>query len=353
MKNKKIWVDYEERFLKEAKKLNYSEEEKERLLNYAKDLHDKQMPIIYDGIHLSYLLGFKVDFIYGITNSPRNYYRSYKIPKKQNGKFRDISEPLPNLKEIQYWIIENILSKFRVSGYVKSYVKKRSIKDNAKYHIGKKYVLTLDIKKYFPSFSFGKVYNFFLNIGYIESVAMVLAKLCYFNGLPQGAPTSPILSNILTQNIDRRVSIFCRKNKINYTRYADDLTFSGDFKVGKVIKIIEEILKTEGFELNKEKIRVRKKNSNQEVTGITVNEKLQASKKLRHSIRQEVYYIRKFGIEEHIKEKNGEIENIKYHLDRLIGECNFIIYINPSDEEYIGYKEFLLEEKRKFIENLN
>ncbi|WP_279119284.1 reverse transcriptase family protein [Fusobacterium varium] len=352
MKNREIWVNYKKRFIAEAQREKYSAEKIEDLLEYAKKLYDQQLPIIYDGIHLSRLLGFQTNFIYGITNSPSYYYRTYKIPKKQIGKYREISEPLPNLKKIQFWINEKILKNFKINPYIKSYIKNRSIKDNAKFHKNKKIVLTLDIEKYFPSFSYQKIYSFFIKIGYTESVAVALSKLCYFNGLPQGAPTSPTLSNLLTEDIDKRIVAFCKfqnlkNNKINYTRYADDLTFSGDFRVGKVIKVVKEILSSEGFNLNEEKIRVRRKNSNQEVTGITVNQVLRASKKMRNSVRQEVYYIKKYGMIEHIKRKMGNEENIGYHYDRLIGVCNFIIYINSKeDEEYVEYKNFLLSEKK-------
>ncbi|MGO2117321.1 MAG: reverse transcriptase family protein [Fusobacterium sp.] len=324
----------------------YDREEIEFYLDYCKKLYDMNLPMIINPDHLSLLLGYEIKFIYGITNMQKLYYRTFEI-KKKNGKKRKISEPLPNLKEIQRWINLNILKKLEHKNkYIKSYKSNFSIKDNAKFHRNQLNVLTIDIKDYFPSILEGKIISFFKDLGYTPEVSVVLGKLCCLNGsLPQGAPTSPLLSNLVTSQIDHRLIGYCLKNKIRYTRYADDLTFSGDFNVKDIIKIAKKVLLENGFKINIEKIRNRKQHQRQEVTGITVNKKLQASLKMRHLLRQEIYYIEKFGLESHLSRKG--IENPNY-IYKLIGIANFILFINPKDNktEEIKKRLYVILEKK-------
>lgn len=333
------WLEYSARFRTEYEEKGYSLEEIEEYLEYVKKLYDKNLPPIIDIKHLSLLLGYKTQFLYAITNKQHLFYREFKILKK-NGKKREISEPLPNLKEIQRWINTNILKKLENKNkYIKSYRSNSSIKDNAKFHKKQKNVLTIDIKDYFPSIDELKIIYFFKELGYKEDIAVVLGKLCCLDGsLPQGAPTSPLLSNLVTMQIDYRLFGYCKKRNIRYTRYADDLTFSGEFEVGDILRISKKILEENGFEINYEKIRNRKQNQRQEVTGITVNEKLQASIKIRRFIRKEVYYIVKYGLESHIEKQNIKTPNYIY---KLIGIINFILFVNPKDLKMKENKEKL------------
>lgn len=339
------WEDYSRKFEEKCLLEKKSKEFITEKLDYAKSLFDKGLPIIFDDLHLSYLTGYHLDYIYKVSNSPKKFYRNFKIVKK-NGKERLISEPLPNLKDIQRWILDNILMKCSINSYIKSYIPNKSIKDNARFHRKQEVVLNLDIKDYFPSIKSEKVYKYFKSLGYSVFVSTFLTKICTLNNsLPQGSPTSPMLSNLITNNIDIQLSKFCVKNKIRYTRYADDLTFSGNFNEGFVIKIAEKILMLNGFLLNKEKIRARRKHQRQEVTGIVVNKKMQVSKEKRKKLRQEMYYINKFGLNDHLEKIKVESD---YYLDRLLGICNFILFINSKDEEVKGYKEKLWK-----LKNLN
>lgn len=336
------WETYVENFSKNAVSENYSPAEIDEFLTYAKLLFDKKIPIIYDQEHLSLLLGYRYKYLLKISNSPESFYRTFRIPKKSGGE-RIISEPLPDLKEIQRWILDEILSNIRVSGFAKAYVRRRSIRKNAEFHIGKNVVLTIDIKDFFPSIGFGRVYNLFTRLGYSDSVSAMLSNLCCWNGgLPQGAPTSPTLSNLLMINFDKRVAGFIRKNKINYTRYADDLTFSGDFEPGKVIKFVRGILPDFGLQINEKKVRVRKPGQRQEVTGVIVNEKIQAPREMRKKLRQSVYYIEKYGLASHLDKTENTKANHIYHL---LGIANFILFLNPEDQEARSYIEIL----RKYL----
>lgn len=337
------WDTYSKDFKHKATENFFTEAEINEYLDYGKKLFDKRLPIIYDQEHFSLLVGYKLSYILKVANSPQKFYRTFSIPKKSGGK-RVISEPLPSLKEIQYWILIEILYKCRVSGYAKAYVPRKSILDNARFHVNKLSILKLDIDNFFPSLRWKKVYQLFRSLGYSKSVAMILSRVCCLNNsLPQGAPTSPALSNLLMASVDRRIIGFVKKYNIAYTRYADDLTFSGEFEPGMVIKFVKSVLSDVDLKLNENKTRYCLKNQRQEVTGITVNQKMQASKGVRKSLRQSVYYIKKFGLASHLeKTENQRVNSIRH----LLGLANFILFVNPDDQETQEYKNYL----KQFIE---
>ncbi len=334
------WESYKKKIKYFALSENFDNDYIKKLLNYAKQLFDNDLPVIYDSRHLSLLLGYKQKFIFAISNKSELFYRIFHIDKK-NGMKRTISEPLPSLKNIQNWILNEILYKCKPEKFCKSFQKNKSIIDNAKFHKNKKIILTLDIKDFFPSIGFNKVYYLFRKLGYSKSVSILLSNLCCLNRiLPQGAPTSPMISNLVMARNDRRIGAFCVKNNINYTRYADDLTFSGDFPPGKIINFVEYILAEDNFELNKDKTRTKRRHQRQLVTGIVVNDKMQVSREIRRKIRQDVYYINKFGLDSHLNKR--EIMKSNY-LKHLLGILNFIIHINPKDKMAINYNKRLKE----------
>lgn len=334
------WTEYENNYFKIAKLKGKSDEYCINQLEYAKTLFDNGFPVIYDQKHLCLLVGYDEEYVYAACNQPDCFYRKFFIEKK-NGDYREINEPLPSLKEIQSWILKEILCKVKISPYAKAYVKGKSVKDNARFHKKQKKVLTLDIKEFFPSITFGRVLHVFRKIGYRENVAVMLANLCCLDGsLPQGAPTSPILSNIVASSLDYKIVKYIGKEKIRYTRYADDMTFSGDFDEGDIIKNVGRIATREGFRINEKKTRVRYRNQRQEVTGVVVNEKMQVSRKIRHRIRSDIYYIRKYGLESHIEYRGISKANYLYHL---MGLTSYALFINPKDEELKEYVVFLSE----------
>jgi len=334
------WTTYSKDFKRIANENFYAEDEITQYLDYAKILFDKKLPIIFDQAHFSLLVGYKLSYILRVTNSPQNFYRTFAIPKKAGGK-RIISEPLPSLKEIQHWMLKEILYKCHVTGYAKAYLPNKSIVDNARFHVNKTGVLTIDIENFFPSLRLKKVYGFFNNLGYSKSVSMVLSRLCCLNdSLPQGAPTSPALSNLLMAPIDKRIIGFVKKYNISYTRYADDLTFSGDFEPGMVIKFVKSVLSDYNLKLNENKTKYCLKNQRQEVTGITVNQKMQACKEVRKSLRQSVYYIKKYGLVSHLEKTKDQRANSIRHL---LGLSNFILFVNPEDKEVVGYRNYLIQ----------
>lgn len=204
------WKRYECEFQKRAKNVGKCDEYINGWLAYAKKLYEQGLPIIYSVDHFSKLVGYSTDYIYSISNSSKHFYRTFFIAKKDGTK-RQIDEPLPGLKNIQRWILDEILNKLSVSKYAKAYVKKRSVRSNAYYHRNRKCIIALDIKEYFASIHYSKVFSFFLSLGYTEHVACVLSNICLLNNaLPQGAPTSPALSNLCTKDLDDDLSAFVK-----------------------------------------------------------------------------------------------------------------------------------------------
>lgn len=342
------WEQYKNNFYHYAKFNGKNDNYITACLKYAENLFEKNLPVIYDQHHFSLLVGYNLSYLIKVSNSQKPFYREFKIPKKTKEEFRSITEPLPNLKNIQRWILEEILNKLTPSPYSKAFRKGYSIKDNARFHRKQKKVLTIDIENYFGSIDYNKVLKFFRDLGYSNAVAVMLANICTLDDeLPQGSPTSPMLSNLITRRLDKRIAGFTDKNHIRYTRYADDLTFSGDFSEGQLINFVKFVLEDEGFIINERKTRVRKQNQRQEVTGIVVNEKMQASRKYRRDLRKIMFFIKKYGINSHL-EFIGEENKLNY-LYHLLGVVNFIINVNPNDleakEDYNYLKEILISIK--------
>lgn len=308
----------------------------QKYVEYAKQLYEKDLPLIVSPSHLSMLIGLDHQYVCNMAFGTKFFYRHFTI-RKSGGKTRDIFEPLPDLMFVQHWILSNILEKIPVSVYAKAFVKGKNLKHNAKYHRGQTVVVTMDIKDFFPSIHIYDVFSIFKKMGYWDNVAWFLAHLCcHEESLPQGAPTSPYLSNIRLLHLDEAIVNLTKPQKIRFTRYADDLTFSGDFNPHILIPQIGQLVYTEGFQINSQKTRVAYKNTRQEVTGIVVNSHLQISKSQRRTIRQQVYYINKYGLDSHLSYIGETRQN---YLNHLLGQINFGLFVNPKDEELKGYFE--------------
>lgn len=338
--NKKFEA-YKIKFSAKAVENGYSSENIQLCLDYAEPLFEKDLPVIYNTSHLSYLVGYNKTYLKKAARYPKSYYRQFPVIKK-DGTSRIVSEPLPSLKEIQTWILNEILYKNKVSRYAKAYINKRGIKDHVKFHSDSPVVLTMDIKKIFDSIEFDLVEQLFLKMGYSSNISNLLAKLCYLkDSLPQGAPTSPYITNIILYDFDEKISDYCRLEKIKYTRYADDLAFSGDFHRNNLIMYVKKELRKLGLMTNNKKTKIMRQNQQQIISGLIVNQKVQVPKSNRNKIRNEMFYIMKFGIKSHMEKTNQIKTNYVKHL---IGKVNYILSINPDDKEFQGYKKTLYDE---------
>lgn len=322
-----------------------TKKEKIEKMLFIKKAYDNSVPVILDLNHLSHLLGLKEGIVASMIHSTKSFYREFKIPKKRGG-YRDIVTPYQSLLEVQQWIAEHILSEFEIHDAAHAYVKKRNVAMNAKKHIGCEEMLKIDLKDFFPSIKIPRVRELFKRVGYNKDVAGFLTKLCCLNGsIPQGAATSPMISNIILHTLDKRLSNFSNNNNIIYSRYADDLVFSGesiphDFELLVVMNIEDS-----GFNVNTMKTKHYENQQRKMVTGIVVGENdIRLPKIKRREIKQEVHYLKKFGILDQVKRYNDI-----YYIDRVLGRLSYWKQIEPENEYVLNsikeikkmYKEFL------------
>ncbi len=307
---------------------NYGARYQKLCLTYASNLLDKDLPVIFDKKHLSLLMGINpVTIGYYIINTD-NFYKEYQIPKS-NGDVRIISSPSFNLKAIQRWILENILYRYPVSDRANGFIKGKSIKDNAEPHVGKDIVINVDIKDFFPSIKFDQIFYVFYNKGYTKELSFTFAKLLTYKGeLPQGSPASPYLANIICRVLDQRLLGLASKIGASFTRYADDITFSGNSDIVNYKDTIRSIIENEGFKINDKKFRIQRSNQMQEVTGLIVNDGLKVKRRYKRKLKQHIYYCKKYGVYSHLKYTQAEDKS--YFKEYLYGMAYFIKMIEPE-----------------------
>ncbi|HHO49497.1 MAG TPA: RNA-directed DNA polymerase [Deltaproteobacteria bacterium] len=248
--------------------------------------------------------------------SATTHYVRFQIPKKTGG-VRNISAPMPRLKRAQRWIKEQILDKIELHEAAHGFVPGRSIVTNASAHVGRRVVINLDLQDFFPTLSFSRIYGVFRSFGYSPEASTLLALLCtepevaeveldgrtwYVHTserrLPQGAPSSPALTNIVARRLDRRLAGLAAHLSFTYTRYADDLTFSSDAadaSIHRLIRAVEGIVSGEGFVVHPGKTRVMRRASRQEVTGLVVNDRLGVPRRLVRRWRATLFQVRRDG----------------------------------------------------------
>ncbi|MFA5302981.1 MAG: reverse transcriptase family protein [Candidatus Nanoarchaeia archaeon] len=225
------------------------------------------------------------------------FYNSFTISKKNNKGVRQIFRPNDNLKSIQKNILKNILYSFGINSNANGFVKKKSIVYNAKKHINKQIIFKTDIIDFFPNITSDRVYGLFDRLGFNEKNCNYLTDLCtYKNMIPQGAPTSPYISNLICFRLDKRLTNLALKLKLEYSRYADDITFSGKSISKSVIDLIYKIVKDEGFMLSKDKSVFLSKGNRQKITGLIVNDKLSVGRKNYHNIKRTIYNCKIKGV---------------------------------------------------------
>lgn len=295
-------------------------------------------------------LGFSAKTLYAVSNSLGRHYRMVSIPKKTGG-VRNLMVPDTVLKTIQRRISDVLLAHMPVSQYATAYRFGTSTLRNAAVHVGKPVVLKLDIYHFFDSIPYSLVKEkAFPTQIYAEQIRTLLTMLCYHKDvLPQGAPSSPAIVNIILADFDERIGQWCAQRGIAYTRYCDDLTFSGNFEPKDVVGFVTAQLKSLGLLLNTNKTRVQRQGQQQLVTGIIVNEKPGVPAIYRRKLRQEMYYCQKFGVGEHLKSLAQGISEEAY-LRQLLGKVNYVLHILPDCEEFQRYKTWIQQKLRYLSE---
>ena len=287
-------------------------------------------------------LGVSKSTLYKLSNRIKFHYHKTEIPKK-NGGTRILSVPSEELRAVQRKIADVILYNEPVSVHATAYRYGSSTVFNASPHVNKDIVLNLDILHFFDSILFSEVKDkVFPAEKYSEQIRTLLSILCYYkDSLPQGAPSSPAITNIIMRDFDDTVGKWCKTRNIAYTRYCDDMTFSGNFDVKEVIGFIKTQLRKNGFLLNTAKTRVSRNNKRQSVTGIVVNEKLSIPAEYKRKLRQEIYYCNKFGINSHMARLDFDGNEISY-INHLLGRINYVLSVTPDDKQMLDSKKLLL-----------
>lgn len=328
-----------------------------------------------------------------LAMSSLNYYKNVKVSlrhryhlfniKKKSGKLRQICAPVAGLKMIQSCLREIFNAYYEPSPNVCGFVNGRSIADGAKRHVGKNFVLNIDLKDFFDSIEFHRVkamlccapFNLRDEKENPQSLPFVIANLCCTpkkvirvnkegkeyecvrSVLPQGAPTSPILTNLICRQLDKKLYLLAKKYHCAYSRYADDITFSANKNIFKVDSEfyceLKHIVEVEcRLKINEEKTRVQSRKYRQEVTGLVVNKKVNVTKRYVKQIRMWLYLWETYGYEKaqklfthdylhdkgHVKSESARMDNV------LCGKLEYLKMIVGSDNAaYIKLAERIIE----------
>ena len=308
------------------------------------------LPVLPDAGALADAMGISVPALrflaFSRSTSKHSHYQRFTIAKKSGGT-RTISAPMPRLKAAQHWVLANILSGLPLHDAAHGFRAGRSIVTNAKPHVGSDVVVNMDLENFFPTVGYRRVKGLFAKLGYSEETATVLALICtepeinrielddeiYHVAvsdrfLPQGAPTSPAITNLLCRRFDARMSGVCKKLGFVYTRYADDLSFSasGDSAklVGKLLSQVEWLVPEEGFKIHPGKTRIFRSGRRQEVTGLVVNESLAVPRHRLREFRTLLFQVDKDGPK---GKKWGQGDDL---LGSAMGFANFVSMVQPD-----------------------
>lgn len=359
-------------YLNRLRALGASDEFVEIVRRHAKPLADRGLPVILSLGHLAFATSNSHEVLHDIVKRKIDPYRGFWIRKRSGGK-RYICVPEGNLSRTQRWIHDHILcstwGKKSLSIAATAYVPGSSHIDNAKRHSGADCVLKLDITNFFETISERQVYHFFHGLGYRSLVAFYLSRLCtrvlnpkhdvrspavawsgnkkrwqsgngrkYDNysvigHLPQGAPTSPMLANLVCSGLDLELQKLADSINLVYSRYADDMTFSGSFaikaQINQFIRQVAAVIGKFGFSINQQKTSLSRTGGRKIVTGLSVDgEVLRLPRVYKDAIRQELHYIERYGLSGHL-ERVGYTNHLTY-LMRLKGRIQYWFSIEPE-----------------------
>lgn len=323
------WENWKDYFID----IGLREEVINEYIPYIERCFKNRIPPIFEHAHLAQLVGIEHSSFLRMVHSPSSFYRSFNIPKRSGGT-RSICAPYPSLMVAQSWIKEQILDARKVSICATGFRKNKSILDNANLHRGRAELIKIDIKDFFPSIGFRRVMAVFVDIGYPKEIAFYLSKLCTLEDkLPQGASTSPSISNIVCRRMDARFYILCKKYKLRYTRYADDIVISGNHIPRGIARLFFEIIEDEGFLVNQEKVRFLREKDKKVVTGLDISSgKIRITRSFRREIKRDIYFVWSGGLSAHVSRR--KIFNPNY-IAHLQGRVNFWRYIEPGNPQLL------------------
>lgn len=284
-------------------------------------------------------------FAFDRKTSNVSHYIHFKMPKKTGGE-RLISAPMPELKAAQHWILENILNAIPVHENAHGFLPGKNIVTNAAAHVNSQIVINFDLENFFPSIDYARTKGVFRSLGYSEAIAAILGLICtapnteaveldgktYFvalgeRHLPQGAPTSPAISNIICRRLDKGLTALAARHNFRFTRYADDLTFStidknADLKT--FLRQVRFVVRAQNLKINESKTRVLRRGRQQEVTGVVVNDKISLDRKTLRNFRAVLHQVERDGIE---GKRWGNSPDLIAALD---GYANFVFMVDKE-----------------------
>lgn len=342
--------------------------------------------------HLGVEISAMLRLLYKAPDEER--YRHFEIPKRSGG-MRRISAPHGLLREMQDKLLADLKRLYDAHPRAHGFIEKRSIATNADDHIGKRWVLNVDLVDFFPTINFGRVRGLFMKPPFemAPAAASVCAQIVtYRNGLPQGAPTSPVLSNFIAATLDRRLFRLARQHKLVYSRYADDITLStnlaqfppaiavreqipgGGYKV-MAGDALEQAIAASGFAINAGKVRIQGHGVQQSVTGLVVNARLNVERERVRRIRAMLHAWGKFGLDaaaaEHFAKyrpgkpkrrgRGAAFRNIVYGQLSFVGMvrgredpvflklCSKVLDLDPNPSKFIRQMVFGADDFEIFI----
>ena len=322
--------------------------ERKEIKHRVSQLQDKEAllqllnNIVKDELSSDHMFSFSIKQLsyYCNPNNLRGRYSHFSIPKKSGGQ-RSISAPSRGLAHILYYVNVMLKAVYQPSDYAMGFAEGRNVVDNASRHIGQNYVFNTDLENFFPSIEQPRVWKRFQlpPFNFNQQIASVLAGLCCIkekkeNGefiyvLPQGAPTSPLITNAICDSLDRKLSGLARRFGLHYSRYADDITFSSMHNVyhenGEFISELKRIIESQGFHINNKKTRLQKFGQRQEVTGLTVSNRVNTSREYVAEIRNLLHIWEKYGYNEaykrfypHYKKNKGHVKKGEPMLENVL-----------------------------------
>lgn len=277
--------------------------------------------------------------------------------RKKHGGFRQLTAPRRRMRELLMSLNDILTSLYEPTPWAYGFVPKRSVVDNARLHVGKTFVLNIDLHDFFPSITFEQVKRCLSGEPYRFSdyAAELIANLCVIcrdgrKHLAQGFPTSPILSNMVCAEMDRQLAELAEKSGVVYSRYADDMTFSSDADVlhapdGEFFSQVKAIIEDNGFTLNEKKTRFQRRGQQrQEVTGLNVTDKVNTTRRYMREIRSQLYIWERYGYAElcraaypHYKAKHGKSKGHRRHVNMahvLRGKIDYLGMVRGKNDAF-------------------
>ena len=286
--------------------------------------------IIPSSKEAAFLLGVSESELLKLVMEADTLYHEIHLQKKDGG-VRTINAPKEKLKDIQRRVLFNLLVKAELPLCVYGFGSGKSIIENAEAHKKNEYMFNLDIKDFFPSVHYKKILQLFKELGCSEQTAKVLCKLVTLKYcLPQGAPTSPYLSSLALNHLDLRLFSLAKLNRLTYTRYFDDVTFSGSKRILDIKDTAMSIITSEGYEVKKTKIKSYGPTDEKEITGIIIKTDGSLDVKGLDDFFLYLKELRKFGIS---RLRSALVEKER---QSILGKIAFTYSVNPRNGKFLS-----------------